>query len=251
MDASAIERAAAILVQARRGGTRIDRLPADCRPASLDEALDVQAATVRLLGERVAGWKVGTAPDGRTAYGAILDSRLLASGAQLGASAFPLLGMEAEIAVRFLRDAPPRRAPYEFDEIAGYVAAFVAIEVVDSRYLDYAGTPMLERLADCMSSGALVAGSAPSDWRAIDLADATATMTFDDIVIARQRGGHPAGHPLRPAVDLANALRSTHGIVAGQVVTTGTFTGLHFARAGQVVRAEFDGVGAAELRVIG
>jgi 2-keto-4-pentenoate hydratase len=101
-----------------------------------------------------------------------------------------------------------------------------------------------------MSSGALVAGSAPAQWRALDLANVTATLTFDDTVIARQRGGHPAGDPLRPAVDLANALRILQGIAAGQVVTTGTFTGLNFARAGQVVRAVFDGVGSAELRMI-
>jgi 2-keto-4-pentenoate hydratase len=36
------------------------------------------------------------------------------------------------------------------------------------------------------------------------------------------------------------------GLAAGQVVTTGSFTGMQFAPAGAQVRGEIDGLGAVE-----
>jgi 2-keto-4-pentenoate hydratase len=52
---------------------------------------------------------------------------------------------------------------------------------------------------------------------------------------------------LLPAVALANDLRTTVGIAAGMIVTTGTYTGLHFARPGNVVKATFAGFGGATV----
>ena len=57
-----------------------------------------------------------------------------------------------------------------------------------------------------------------------------------------------ATHCVPPSISSCAA--RVQGVAAGQVMTTGTFTGLNFARAGQVVRAVFDGVGSAELRMI-
>ena len=41
---------------------------------------------------------------------------------------------------------------------------------MDSRFLDYKGTPLIQRIADCVSNGAFVAGSSVRRWRDIDLA---------------------------------------------------------------------------------
>ena len=38
------------------------------------------------------------------------------------------------------------------------------------------------------------------------------------------------------------------GIAAGQIATTGTYTGLNFAKPGSTVRAIFSGFGSAEVR---
>ena len=83
----------------------------------------------------------------------------------------PLLGMEAEIGFRFLRDAPPRAEAYSYAEVAERVVAFPAIEIVATRYRDYKGTPLIERTADCMSNGAYVVGDDRPDWRSFDLVD--------------------------------------------------------------------------------
>ena len=47
----------------------------------------------------------------------------------------------------------------------------------------------------------------------------------------KRNGGHAAGNPLLPAVALVNDL--PRGIKAGQFITTGTYTGMTFAKWGR------------------
>jgi 2-keto-4-pentenoate hydratase len=139
------------------------------------------------------------------------------------------------------------RTPYA--EVAAAVTAFPAIEIVDSRFRDYRGTPLIERIADCVSNGAFVEGDAQPLWRKFDLSKLDARLEIDGQVVVQRIGGHPAGDPLLPAVDLVNDLRHTTGVRAGLVMTTGTYTGLNFAKPGQRVAAVFDGFGSAEVHL--
>ncbi|MCL4760712.1 MAG: 2-keto-4-pentenoate hydratase [Burkholderiales bacterium] len=249
MDDAAVERAAARLVAARRSRERIDRLPADERPAAIDDAFRIQHAVLRRLGERAAGWKVGAPVHNRPGWGIVVASRLLPDGASVPADAMPMLGIEAEIAFRFVAAAAPRAAPYSRSEVSGRVVACAAIEIVDSRFRDYEGTPVVERIADFMSNGALIVGAARDDWRAADFATIPVAMAFDGVVVASATGGHVAGDPLLPAVDLVNDLRCADGVPAGSVVTTGTFVPMRRAAPGQRVRVTFGGFGAVEVRL--
>jgi len=238
-----------LLIHARRSREPLERLPEDCRPLTLAEALQIQVSTVEQLGDSVAGWKVGGKINGDLSYGVLLASRIVQSGAEVDARDMPLLGMEAEIAFRFLRDAPPRKEAYTYDEVAARVVAFPAVEIVATRYRDYQGTPLIERVADCMSNGAFVIGADQPAWRSLDLVHIAVSLEFGGKMVARGVGGHVAGDPLLPAVDLVNALRLADGVRAGMRVTTGTYTGLHFAAPGLRVRAAFEGFGVAEVDV--
>jgi len=249
MNEASIARAASLLAAARRTRTPLERLPEDCRPATVEEALAIQDALVRALGERVAGYKVARLPGGQLAHGVIVGSRVVESGGEIDARDMPLLGMEAEIAFRFLRDVPPRERDYSYDEVAGHVVAFPALEVVATRYRDYRGTPVIERAADLMSNGAFVVGADQAQWRSMDLVNLPVSLSFDHGVIAERTGGHTTGDPLLPAVELVNALRATRGVHAGQMMTTGTYTGLNFARAGQQVTARFQGFAPVTVTV--
>jgi 2-keto-4-pentenoate hydratase len=249
MDQDAINQAASLLIEARRTGVHLDGLPDACRPQNLDQAHAIQDATVAALNEGVAGWKVGTPIDGKIVRGALLRSRIIASGGSIAAARVPLLGVEAEVAFRFDRTLEPRERPYEYAEVAAAVTAFPAIEIVDSRFRDYRGAPLIERIADCASNGAFVIGTAQEEWRKFDLAKLDARLEIDEGVLVRRVGGHPAGDPLLPAVDLVNDLRHTTGVRAGQVMTTGTYTGLNFVKPGQNVKAIFEGFGSAQVHL--
>jgi len=246
MDTKTIEDAAALFVAARRTGALIDRLPDRCRPRSPLDAMAMQEATVRQLGERVAAWKVTTI-DGVLVRGAILASRVFDGPARIPAKLVPMLGVEAEIAFRFDAGLPARVAEYSYEEVAAAVTALPAIEVVDSRFRDYQGTPVVDRSADCISNGGFVMGAARPDWRSFDLSKLEAVLEIDGKEIVRKSGGHASGDPLLPAVALANDLRRQGGLPAGIVVTTGTYTGLNRAQPGQHVTTSFTGFGAAEV----
>jgi 2-keto-4-pentenoate hydratase len=246
MDRSDIQAAARALADARRKGL-IAALPASGRPQTIAEAHAIQDACIAALGETVAGWKVNIVENGEVMRGALLGSCVLASPARLPAADVPMLGIEAEIAFRFERDLPPREQPYGADEIADAVTALAGIEVVDTRFKSYDDAPLLDRTADCMSNGGYVVGTLRSDWRSIDLTALKATVRVNDHVVVEKAGAHPTGDPILPAIALVNALRSGPGVAKGQIMTTGSCTGLYIARPGDRIVADFEGFGSAEL----
>jgi 2-keto-4-pentenoate hydratase len=241
---SDIETSARALADARRSGRLLTALPA--RPQTIAEAHAIQDATVAALGEKIAGWKVAVV-DGQVMRGGLIGSRVLASPTRMLAASVPMLGLEVEIAFRFDRALPPREEPYTKDQIADVVTALVAIEVVDTRFASYADTPTIDRLADFISNGGLVTGTARPDWRSIDLTALKARLSINGTTVVEQVGGHVTRDPFIPAIALVNALRHDH-IAQGCVITTGTFTGLYIAKPGDRVVASFEGFGSAELQ---
>lgn len=247
MEANANAEAVALLVDARRTGSKLESLPESSRPRTVEEAHAIQDAVAAALDEAVDGWKVATTPEGQVVHGGVLHSRVARSGATLPSSRTPLLGVEAEIAFRFDRPLPPRATEYTYDEVASAVTAFTAIEIVDSRYSTYPKTPLLDRVADFHSNGAFVQGEPIRTWRGLDLVNLDVELLIDGQSAVRKVGGHAAKDPLLPAVSLANDLRLHRGIEAGKFVTTGTYTGLVFAKPGQTVQAMFHGVGSVTV----
>ena len=241
-----MQEAVKALVAARRNRERIAALPPGSAPATIEQAHAIQDATVVALNDRVAGWKVSVTPDG-VMRGVILDSRLVQSPATLAARDLQPLGIEVEIAFLFDRDLPPRAGEYSAKDVADAVTAVVGIEIVSSRFTDYRTAPLMERTADCMSNGAFIVGTHRPDWRGTDLSKLEAVLRVNGRETVRKTGGHAAGDPLLPAIALVNALRHSTGVRAGQLITTGTFTGLHFAAPGDSITAEFTNFGKAEL----
>jgi 2-keto-4-pentenoate hydratase len=247
MNPSNIEKAASLLAAARRNRQPLSRLPEDCRPATLDDAFAIQEATVTQLGDRIAGWKVALLPDGQFSYGIILASVVKSSGDTVDLRDVPLLGMEGEIAFRFLEDLPPRSTPYIREDLARVAVAFPLIEIVASRYVDYHTTPILERTADMMSNGAFVIGEDQPNWRSLDLINIPVSLTFDDRVVIEKNGGHALGDPLALAVGMVNRLSATTGVRAGQVITTGAYTGMNVAQPRQRITVRFAGFPACTV----
>ena len=239
--------AVSILADARLRGPTLDALPEACRPSTLDDAHAIQAELAQYIGEDVVGWKVAAMPDGRLARGAILRSRLVQSGVHLAASMTPLLGVECEIAFLFDQSLAPRPRAYTYEEVAAAVTALPGIEIVDSRLRGYPNSPPLDRIADCMSNGAFVIGAPRADWRAFDLSQLDVELALDEEVVVHRLGGHPTKDPLLPAVAFVNDLRTAAGVPAGAIVTTGTYTGLHFATPGQKATATFQRFGTVTV----
>ena len=85
-------------------------------------------------------------------------------------------------------------------------------------------------------------------WRNFDLETIGVELVVDGQALVRRSGGHASKDPLLPAVALVNDLRRRSGIGVGQIVTTGTYTGLHYAKPGQRVTVTFKDFGSVEVQ---
>jgi 2-keto-4-pentenoate hydratase len=247
MNKQQIERAAHILVQARRDMKPLSGLPDGLEPSTIEEAHTIQDAVSHQLGKLIGGFKAMAPANGDPTRGVIYGGTIHASPCKLPASTVPQCGVEGEVAFIFRRDLPYRTKPYTRNEVAAVVDACAAIEVVHSRFAQKAPVSNLEKLADSISNGAFVYDVPRSDWRDLQLGKLKVTLSVNGKKSLEQVGGHPTGDPLGIAVVLANIWREKGGVRAGQFVTCGSCTGLKFLKPGDVCSIWFEGLGSAEV----
>lgn len=240
---------AQLLLAARRGHTQLNGR--DVLPASAADAYQVQDLTVAELGA-IGGWKVGAKNATSEPTCAPLPlAGVLPSGATLTGQPWRLRGIEVEAALRLGRDLDPQGRLLSPDELAPFFDAVLpAIEVVETRLLDRASCDPLSQLADLQSHGALVLGT-PSAMPAggLDLLTLQAHLWLNGQPTASTLGGNPAADLWRLIAWLAlHCAQRGQPLRAGQVITTGSCTGLLPAPEGTHVEAEVVGLGRVELR---
>lgn len=246
-----VDRAAAAaqrLLQARRSGVPLPWT--ELAVADAAQGYAVQEATLAGLGP-VGAWKVGAAgPDAQPGCAPLPQAGILASGAELRGAEWRVRGIEVEVALRLGRDLAANETPSLEVLQASVDAVLPAVEVVETRLQNWRESPPLVQLADLQSHGALVLGS-PSAVRPaeLDLRQLMAYLAFDGQPVASARGAHPVGDVWTLLGWLAvHCTRRGRPLRAGQVVTTGSCSGLLFAPEGAQVQAELRGIGRVSLR---
>lgn len=248
MDMSLIDRAAGALVAVRQGGAKLAGLGADA-PADIGGAFAVQRAVLARIGGRIGGWKC-SAPPGKAPSGAMLDSRgVVPAPATWFVVPRTKIGIETEIAFRMARDLPGRATPYSREEVLDAVAGcFPAVELVVSRYQDPSKVSLPEAIADSVAHDGLVCGADVPGWREMDLPNLTVRQTYAGQVQVEQVGGNPSVDPVVALHWLANFLPSIGmTLEAGQVVTTGSCTGLLWVDSQAPMTGEFLGFGGVSV----
>lgn len=240
---------ATALVAAHRGGP--------CVPAALLSALHpcdaygLQDAVLARIGA-VGGWKVGARGPVAEPHSAPLpQSGLRPSGCMLPAARFPWRLVEVEVAVRLGADlhVGPNDQPTPDELAASIDAVLPAIEAVEGRLCEGREAPAIARLADLQLHGALVIGApaalAPAS---IDLRAIEAVLEVGGACIARVMGGNPAQEIWRLLGWLArHCTERGMPLKRGQIVTTGSCTGMVAVPADQRVRGHLNGIGGVEL----
>ena len=257
MDRTAMERAADILWQARLAGTRLEILPDDCRPQSLDEGYAIQDIMATRCGQKTAGWKIAATSEAGQKHinvdgpmaGRILSDTVIPDGGAASMAGNEMRVAEPEFAFRMKADLPPRAAPYGVREVLDAVAALhPAIEIPDSRFADFVTAGAAQIIADNACAHLFVLGApARSSWRELDLIEERPVITM--------RGKRFVGHGRNvlgdPRVALAwcaNELRQL-GLTlrAGEVVTTGTCHPPLPIQSGDLVAADFGTLGKVSV----
>lgn len=219
-------------------------------PGNRAEAFAVQDATLEKIGP-VAGWKVGSkGPASEPSCAPLPASCLIASSVKLAGPQWRMRGIEVEVALRVGRDINPQGKLLTAEELAdAFDAVLPVIEVVETRLDDKQGDA-LAQLADLLSHGALVLGQpsalVPSK---LDLRTLEATLSFNGEKVATTRGGNPAEDVWTLLAWLAlHCEQRGQPLRAGQIVTTGSCTGMLLAPVGALVQAEVAGVGSIEVQ---
>lgn len=261
MTPEAEQRAVNILLAARRDRRSLTGLDGDVRPETMDDAYRIQhrlrAAWCAATGDRVLGWKVGaTAAAVQEKFGVtdpfagpFFSSTVFASPARLIAADFQHRAIESEFAFRFGKPLSPRAAPYERTEVIAAVDALVpAIEIVSPRFTDLLFGRAPIAVADCALNGAFVFGAPVTEWRAFDLPGQPVTLRVNGTVVAEGKGAAVLGDPVTALVWAVNHLASQDiAIEAGQIISTGTTTGIVHLVAGDTGVADFGRLGTVEI----
>jgi 2-keto-4-pentenoate hydratase len=216
-----------------QNGGRIGALPGEHRPATREEGYAIQARLERRSAFPLFGWKIAAtskagqthiAVDGPLA-GRLLAERVFESGSRLPFGNNHMRVAEAEFAFRMAADLPPRATRYAVDEVLASVASLhPAIEIPDSRYLDFTAVGAAQLIADNACAHDFVLGAAaPDAWRSIDLRAHRAAGSVAGHLEREGIGLNVLGDPRKALTWLVNELSQLNLTVrAGQVVTTGT-----------------------------
>jgi 2-keto-4-pentenoate hydratase len=260
MNASAIEQAAHILWSNWRSQQRIAALPDDCRPAERAEGYEVQAALARLARVSLSGWKIAATStagqqhigvDGPLA-GRLLSNRVLQDGGSVPLEQNSMRVAEAEFAFRMAQTLVPRSAPYRVEEVMAAVGALhPAIEIPDSRYLDFTAVGAAQLIADNACACWFVLGPEATGWRGLDLAAHRVTVRRNGAIACEGKGANVLGDPRRALTWIVNELlRHGERLEAGHIVTTGTCITPAAISPGDELVADFGALGRVGARIV-
>ena len=228
------------------------------RPATMEAGYHVQDLLNARYSEdgrgSIAGYKVGLTSEKirelcgvhEPIAGAIFQSTVHRSPANLKLADFMHLGIEFELAVEIAKDVPADAPPRDAESVRDYVAACLpAFELIEDRNADYGDLDALSIMVDNSWCGGIVLGQAEGDWRALDFKTNPVAMYLNDEFVENGVTGDAMGHPFESVAWLAGLLAGQgKQLRAGMVVMTGSTLATRFPQAGEEYRYEVEGLGS-------
>ena len=228
------------------------------RPATMEAGYHVQDLLNARYSEdgrgSIAGYKVGLTSEKirelcgvhEPIAGAIFQSTVHRSPANLKLADFMHLGIEFELAVEIAKDVPADAPPRDAESVRDYVAACLpAFELIEDRNADYGDLDALSIMVDNSWCGGIVLGQAEGDWRALDFKTNPVAMYLNDEFVENGVTGDAMGHPFESVAWLAGLLAGQgKQLRAGMVVMTGATLATRFPQAGEEYCYEVEGLGS-------
>lgn len=241
-----------------QGGGVVDELPPAIRPSTRVQGYAIQSELERFGEGACVGWKIAaTSLAGQKHIGVsgplagrIFASRTYPDGANVSLAGNRMRVAEPEFAFRFGNSIHPSSSAYATREVMAAVTSLhLALELPNSRFVDFAkvGEPTL--IADDACAHMLVLGKAVgSDWRALDLARHEVHARVGARYGRTGIGANVLGDPRIALTWIVNEL-SAQGIALqpGQFVTTGTCMVPLEIEPGDEIHADFGSLGSISL----
>lgn len=250
MDETTQRELAAHLALLRQEKRAQSGLEARLVPPDKATAYRVASLVAEELGWRIGGWKIAAMKEqmqralrtDQPIYGRVFAQFIFESPATFEHRKLVNPIPEVEYVAHLGADLPPRARPYTEEEVAKAVASLhPGLEIAECRFLhDAAFPPLPAILADGAGSGSIIYGPAIAGWRGADISGQEATLSVGGVV--RRRGTAKAAleHPIQPLTWLADQLSRTGiGLKAGEMISTGTLTGMIASSAGHDYLGDF------------
>ncbi|MGY4238326.1 2-keto-4-pentenoate hydratase [Bradyrhizobium sp. USDA 4449] len=219
--------AARLLAQVWHGSQQIAELPADIRPANIDQGYDVQDRLIELLGVPVVGWKLGVGSAklkqqsgvGRSIAGRVLETRRHEPGAAIRLSFAAPVTIEFEIAFVLGRDID---SSFIGDPKSAISETRVTFELVMARFVDRRSVGWPSFAADDSGFEALIVGES-LDERQIPELLSSLVVSVDGQEKARAATGDDVTDPYAAFSDLVAIARERKMILPkGSIISTGS-----------------------------
>jgi 2-keto-4-pentenoate hydratase len=142
-----------------------------------------------------------------------------------------------------------RASGFSREDVVEAVDALVpAMEIVGPRFTDLLFGRVPTAIADNGINAGFVFGAPVMDWRRYDLPAHAVTLSVNGVVAAQGLGSAVLGDPIESLLWTVNHLSSRGiSIEAGQIISTGTATGIVFLQPGDSATADFGLLGQVSL----
>lgn len=244
------------IYDAQKGAYEIPKVTETHHAFDIPEAYRLQAELVARYvseGSRIIGYKMGLTSREKMeqmgvdapVHGVLFEEMLLPDGVvRFDELIHPKA--EPEVAVRFAKDVPPAATAEELRACIGHIAP--AIDIIDSRYLDFKFT-MEDVVADNCSSAQFAVGEwIPYDPSATDLAAIRAALEINGGTRSEGISSAVLGSPLTALQELHRSLaEGGETLKKDQIVLTGAITAASLFVKGDTVINKTD-IGEVALR---
>lgn len=260
MDISKQNELAKLLAHLRREGQQQSGLRDDLVPPDNETAYRIAGLVEEQLGWQVAGWKIAATKEemqkalrtDRPIYGRVYAPNVRPSPVELEHSLLCSPIPEVEYQAKLGADLPPREKPYSRDEVTDAVASLhPGLELAECRFIhDEDFPPLPAVLADGAGGSTIIYGPAIENWWEVDISGQEVTLYCNG---EKRRSGTALAaldHPMVSLTWLANELSRTGvGLKTGQMISTGTMTGMLRPKPGQTYLADFGPFGEVTLKL--
>jgi len=241
---------AKLLADLRRVNRQQSGLLNKLTPTSYADAYKVAHLVEKELGWDVGGWKIAATNTtmqralrtNTPIYGRVFSQFITKSPVEINFDNLCSPILEPEYQVFLGKDLPPRSKPYEMSEVADSIKSMhPGLELAECRFIHDDEFPPLEAiLSDGAGSGTLVYGPAIEGWKDKDIANNEVALFCNGVFKRKGNALTAMEHPLIPVTWLANELSRTGiGLKRGQLISTGTLTGMLVPNKGETYTADF------------
>lgn len=234
-------------------------LPPELAPADVGQAYAAQEALHRLWSPKlgpIAGLKIATTTKvmqqlmgiDHPCGGAIFESRIHNSPANIERNAYVNVMVECELAVRLVIDLPARAEPWTRETVRSAISTVMpAFELIEDRHAIYRETSALTLIADNAWNAGIVLGRPVTPAPGLPLDGITGQLTVNDGAPVEGRTDDPLG-----ALAWIANLAAGRGrpLKAGQIVITGSVVPTLPVKPGDQLVFKLAGLGEARMSIV-